>query len=254
MFDNVSFDRAIRLIKPGTGSQLICFHYAGGRAEYFIPWRDGISKDTAVYAVQLPGHGSRISEPLQTCIHQLADSLVGALNILPLRPTYFFGHSMGAALAFEVALRMQQQGRKICALFVSARLPPHKNSGNDYHRRDEQQLLNKITSLGGSAIDYQAMPELKALLMPIFRADFQAIETYQRRCQQQLDCPVFACAGECDTEVSPEEMAQWQWITKGKFELKVFDGGHFYLNDQSSALFDYINSNIDALWHHSRNQ
>ncbi|MBS9425142.1 thioesterase II family protein [Photorhabdus caribbeanensis] len=246
MFDNASFARTAQLIKPGSSSQLICFHYAGGRAEYFIPWRDGISKDIAVYAVQLPGHGTRINEPLQTCIHQLADNLVKVLNILPSRPTYFFGHSMGAALAFEVALRMQQQGRKICALFVSARLPPHKNNGNDYHRRDELQLLNKITSLGGSAIDYQAMPELKALLMPIFRADFQAIETYQRRCRQQLDCPVFACAGERDTEVSPEEMAQWQLITKGKFELRVFDGGHFYLNDKPSILFDYINSNIAA--------
>ena len=36
----------------------------------------------------------------------------------------FFGHSMGALLAFEVALRFEQADNPIAALFVSASAAP----------------------------------------------------------------------------------------------------------------------------------
>ncbi|CDH19210.1 hypothetical protein XBKQ1_1940004 [Xenorhabdus bovienii str. kraussei Quebec] len=78
-------------------------------------------------------------------------------------------------------------------------------------------------------------------LVPIFRADFAAIETYQRRCEQRLNCPVIACIGEADSEVSVSDFRQWCQISNGTFELKMFSGGHFYLNDQRESLFDFLN-------------
>ncbi|MCP9267475.1 thioesterase II family protein [Xenorhabdus sp. XENO-1] len=233
-------DRIFRLIKSGTHQQMVCFHHAGGTAEYFMPWKNGIADDTAIYAVQLPGHGSRIQEPLLHDLHQMADQIAAACSFLPARPTVFFGHSMGAALAFEVALRMQRQGKSIAGLYVSGRLPPHKNTGTDFYRQSEETLLNKIISLQGADMDYR-QPELKSLLVPIFRADFAAIETYQRRCEQRLNCPVIACIGEADSEVSVSDFRQWCQISSGTFELNVFSGGHFYLNDQRESLFDFLN-------------
>ncbi len=73
---------------------------------------------------------------------------------------------MGAALAFEVALRLQKAGRGITTLYVSGRLPPHKNTNTDFYRQSDVSILNKITQLGGSTLDYQ-QPELKDLLLPI---------------------------------------------------------------------------------------
>ncbi len=150
---------------------------------------------------------------------------------------------MGAALAFEVALRLQKAGRGITTLYVSGRLPPHKNTNTDFYRQSDVSILNKITQLGGSTLDYQ-QPELKDLLLPIFRADFTAIETYQRQCTELLNCSVMACVGEQDTEVSVRQMSEWCQVTKGAFRLQVFPGGHFYLNH---AQKDYWHSSTSLL-------
>lgn len=234
-------EQPLRLLRAGTSRQLVCFHHAGGMAEYFLPWRDGVAEESALYATQLPGHGARMSETPLTCLHQMADRLAAACHCLPRRPTFFFGHSMGAALAFEVALRLQKQGRPLCGLAVSGRLPPHRNSGSDYWRQSDGCLLNKLSQLSGDEMPTTQTSELLSLLMPVFRADFQAIETYQRRCAETLDCPVFAAVGEGDSEVTVDDMAQWQQVTGARFNLKTFSGGHFYLQHQREALLAFLN-------------
>ncbi|CRG51693.1 thioesterase II family protein [Yersinia wautersii] len=238
-------ERLFRLIKPGTRQQMVCFHHAGGSAEYFLPWKTDLPPDTALYAIQLPGHGGRINESLLHNLHQMADVIAQSYVYLPARDTFFFGHSMGAALAFEVALRLQKAGRGITTLYVSGRLPPHKNTNTDFYRQSDVSILNKVTQLGGSALDYQ-QPELKDLLLPIFRADFTAIETYQRQCTELLNCSVMACVGEQDTEVSVRQMSEWCQVTKGAFRLQVFPGGHFYLNHAQKRLLAFINQSVAA--------
>lgn len=64
-------ERLFRLIKPGTRQQMVCFHHAGGSAEYFLPWKTDLPPDTALYAIQLPGHGGRINESLLHNLHQI---------------------------------------------------------------------------------------------------------------------------------------------------------------------------------------
>ncbi len=236
-----------RMLRTGTVRQLVCFHHAGGMAEYFLPWRDGVATDSALYAAQLPGHGARMGETALTCLHQLADQLALACHYLPQRPTFFFGHSMGAALAFEVALRLQRQGRSIHGLGVSGRLPPDCNSDSDYYRQSDRQMLDKLKSLASDDMASRYVPELMTLLLPVFRADFEAIETYQRRDAQRLTCPVFAAVGDHDSEVTPEQMARWGNITDGVFQLRIFAGGHFYLDHQREGLLAFLNREFAAV-------
>lgn len=234
----------LKLIKPGTRRQLICFHFAGGSAEYFLPWRDYIDDYTAVYAVQLPGRGHRLTEKLKTCLHQCADEVVKSLSFLPHRPTFFFGHSMGAALAFETALRWEQQGRKLAHFFASGRLPPHKSRGTDYHLQSDEALINKIMGLGATSSSVFDNPALRSLMMPIIRADFQAIENYQRATLPTLSCSLSALLGEGDTEVTESEINEWALATTGKFEFCQFSGGHFYINNLCPTLFSYIENKM----------
>lgn len=72
---------------------------------------------------------------------------------------------------------------------------------------------------------------LQQLMLPILRADLEAIEGYSYKGKDCLNCPVTACMGASDTEVTYDEMCHWQTVTEGDFELNLFDGGHFYLND-----------------------
>lgn len=230
----------LRLIKPGTKCQLICFHFAGGNAEYFLPWKDQFDAQTAIYAVQLPGHGQRLAERLKTCLHQCADEIINSLFMLPQRPTFFFGHSMGATLAFETALRWEQRGKSLAHLFVSGRLPPCKNSGTDYYRQSDASLIQKITKLGGTPPSVFENQALKDLLMPIIRADFEAIETYQRCNTDLLFCSISALLGHEDTEVSEDEICEWASMTQGEFDFQSFNGGHFYINQRCNNFFYYL--------------
>ncbi|MGP5019074.1 thioesterase II family protein [Vreelandella alkaliphila] len=236
--------KQLRLVKPGTRRQLICFHFAGGNAEYFLPWKNHLDAQTAVYAVQLPGRGQRLAEGLKTCLHQCADEVVGSLAMLPQRPTFFFGHSMGATLAFETALRWEKRGQSLEHLFISGRMPPDQNSGTDYYRRSDQELIEKVSALGGTASDVFACQALRELVMPILRADFEAIETYQRRNFDTLSCPVSALLGRRDTEVRSDEICRWAEVTSGRFEFQGFQGGHFYLNEKSHHFFQYLKNKI----------
>lgn len=239
--------RSLRLIKPGARRQLVCFHYAGGNAEYFLPWRTAVDDETAVYAVQLSGRGQRLDEKLKTCLHECADEVEHLMMKLPDRPTYFFGHSMGATLAFETALRLENAGRYLSHLFVSARIPPGMTRGTDYHRQSDESLLKKVLALGGTAAQVFENPALRALILPILRADFKAVETYQRRCQRKVSCPVTALIGLSDSEVSRMEMLQWADLTAASFDCHCFEGGHFYLNQCESIFFKYLENKMESL-------
>ena len=236
--------KQLKLIKPGTRRQLICFHFAGGNAEYFMPWRDHTDDHTAVYAVQLAGRGHRLSEKLKTCLHQCADEVAQSLSFLPHRPTSFFGHSMGAALAFETAIRWEQQGRKLAHFFASGRIPPHKNRGTNYHKQSDDALVDKIMGLGGTSEVVFDNPALRKLMLPIIRADFEAIESYQRDSLPTLSCPLSALLGEGDTEVTESEILDWSLATVGEFDFQRFSGGHFYLNNLCPTLFDYLKNKM----------
>src|SRR6185369_9129448 len=89
-------------------------------------WATAVPPDIEVLGVQLPGRGSRFKEPLATELSPLLDAL--ALEITRLgedAPFAFFGHSMGALIAFEVARELRRRGAPLPShLFVSGHRAP----------------------------------------------------------------------------------------------------------------------------------
>ncbi len=76
-----------------------------------------------------------------------------------------------------------------------------------------------------------AEPELLKLFLPILRADFKLIETYQYHEESPLDCPVIAFGGAQDKLAAHDDLAAWQAQTHGSFNMQMFQGGHFYFQD-----------------------
>src|SRR4051794_26651503 len=85
------------------GARLVCFPHAGGSASYFFRLSAALSPEFDVCAIQYPGRQDRYSEPFVETIDDLADRIYAALNPGIDGPVAFYGHSMGAVLAFEVA-------------------------------------------------------------------------------------------------------------------------------------------------------
>lgn len=233
----VSTGAWLRRFQPSSDApvRLVCFPHAGGSASYFVPLARAHAPRVDVLAVQYPGRQDRRAEPAVGSIPELADSLAPELLPWTDRPFAFFGHSMGATLAFEVARRLEARGVVPARLFVSARRGPTTHRGDLLHLKGDDVLLDELKALGGT--DLRALDEeILGMVLPVLRADYRAVETYEYSPGPPLRTPITALIGDADPKVSEDEARTWGEHTTGGFELRVFPGGHFYLTDHAEAV------------------
>ncbi|WP_343245012.1 alpha/beta fold hydrolase [Streptomyces sp. SID14478] len=221
--------------------RLVCLPHAGGSASFYFPLSKALSPAVDVLAVQYPGRQDRRHEPNISSIPELADRIFEAIRHLDDRPLALFGHSMGAVLAYEIALRLEDAGLPAPArLFVSGRRAPSRDRDERLHMGSDEQLLAEMRKLGGSHATLLADPGVVEMIMPALRSDYHAVESYRCTPGRRLACPVTALTGDKDPRVSIEEAAAWEEHTTGPTELQVFPGGHFFLSDQSARVTGLI--------------
>lgn len=218
-----------RHTSPGRPARrLICFPHAGGAASFYRGWRQYADPALDVVAVQYPGRENRLREPLVPSMDPLVSAITAELLDLPPLPTVFFGHSMGAAVAYETLLRVERAGAAhVTRLCVSGRAP------DDAVRsavRTDDEVVEAVTSLGGTHAAVLDDPDLRDLFLPIIRNDYRLIDSYRRSDDAPLlRADVHAFTGSRDPRVTPQEAERWRTTTAGSFSLTVFEGDHFYL-------------------------
>lgn len=217
---------------PG-GVPLFCFPHAGGAASYFQPWSAPLAPGIEMLAVQYPGREDRASEPGVTSLTDLADQIHAALGpSLPDRFA-FFGHSMGAILAFEVARRIaRQEGRGPAHLFVSARPSPPRHHHRNVHKAGTPALIAELRSHGRTDPRILDDNDALELILPPMLADYTASETYLFKPGPPLSCDITAMTGDQDPLNTTDDTAAWSTHTTGTFNMQVYPGGHFYLDDR----------------------
>lgn len=223
-----------------TAPRLICFPHAGGSASYYFPFSREVAATRAaeVVVVQYPGRQDRYKEPCLTDLREMAARVVEAVAATDNgRPVSLFGHSMGALLAFEVALQLREQAvLPVDRLFVSGRRSPSRPKNENVHLRDEQGLLREVRELDGTGASMLDDPDVRAMILRPMRADYRALETYRYGPERRLPIPVTAVVGDSDPRTPVDDAEQWGAVTTGDFDLHVLPGGHFYLVDQWAAL------------------
>jgi surfactin synthase thioesterase subunit len=217
---------------PGSGPRLLCFPHAGGSAPFYFEFAKALSSHVEVLAMQYPARQDRRKEQHFGTIPELADQVVDVIGSVADRPFALFGHSMGGTVAFEVARRLEQgAGDPPVALFVSSRLPPSVNHDYQVYKRADNGLIEEIKLLSGTDSRLLLDDEILRMVLPTVRADYRAIETYRYEPGPLLAASLTALIGNADPRGTPSEMSEWAKYTTGSFDLHVFDGGHFYLND-----------------------
>ncbi len=231
---------------PGAPVRLVCFPHAGGAASYFFRLSKLLSPTVDVLGVQYPGRQDRFREPGIEDLGELADRVHEALTEVTDLPVAFFGHSLGATLAFEVARRM---ARPPLVLFASARrAPSRQRPPSEYvHVLDDERMADEVLRLSNGENTLLRDSELRALFLPALRSDYRAIETYRPNPPDAaVACPIVAVTGDADPMTPVETAELWREHTTGDFTLKVFPGGHFYLEKHADDLGRLIADTLSA--------
>lgn len=229
--------------QPNATLRLFCFPYAGGGAAAFVPWRRLLPPTVALHVVQLPGRESRLREPAYRRMTPLVDALAPVLAPLLDRPYAFFGHSMGALVAFESARALRRRGAPLpVSLMVSGRRAPQlPDRASPLHPLDDaafvQAMIQRYNGIPRLILDE---PELMEIFLPILRADVELFESYVADDEAPLATPIVAFGGESDPHATLDELRAWQEQSSAGFRLRSFPGDHFYLQPQREALVTEI--------------
>ncbi len=233
---------------PGAGTRLVCFPHAGGSASYFHPVSARFAPAVDVVSLQYPGRQDRRREPNVDSITGLADLIADELAALSDKPAVFFGHSMGAVLAFETAWRLELRGlRAPGAIVASGRRGPSTFRDERIHERTDDGVLDEVRELNRVDRTVIGDDEILRMALPAIRADYRAIETYACPAGRRVRCPVTVLIGDQDPKVTAEEAGNWGEHTEGGFRLEVFPGGHFFLARHQSAVNAELERELQAL-------
>ena len=231
------------------GLRLFCFSHAGGSALAYRRWQSLFSRfDIEVCAIQLPGRENRLREPPYSQIGPLVAALIDVVRPATDRPYACFAHSMGTLVAFELAHGLRAAGlpEPVGMVMSAHRAPNRPRSRRPLHALGHDALVAALRELGGTPDAVLDDPSLVELLLPTLRADFSVTETYQPAPRPQLCCPITVFGATADPRVDRDELEAWRLETQGAFDLRMFEGGHFYLKDREAEVVSALQVRLEA--------
>ncbi|MFF5309176.1 thioesterase II family protein [Streptomyces massasporeus] len=222
--------------------RLICFPHAGGAASAYQPLSRRLRPHAEVRAVQYPGRQDRRLETPVADIGELAEVVARKLqDDETAAPFAFFGHSMGALVAYETARILEERGAPSPRrLFLSARGAPGPRRSPHDVLPDDDAILTAVRRLGGTGVTLLDDPELVAMVLPALRADYAALAAYSWTPGEPLRTPVTVLCGDADPVVSVQEAAGWRAFTRAETEVRVFPGGHFYVDQRLDDVAEVV--------------
>ena len=222
--------------------KLFCFPYAGGTASIYRNWADLLPPTVQVIPVELPGRGARLREPPFVSATALIDVLGEAIRPWLDTPFSFFGHSMGAVIAFELSRWLRRKyNLEPRTLFASGRRAP-QTPDNEPATYDlpHDEFIEELSKLDGTPREVLEHAELMEIMVPLLRADFQLVQTYEYVAEAPLQCPIIAYSGLQDRYVTRDLLLPWKEQTISEFRLHMLPGDHFFLRSSQTPLLGLL--------------
>lgn len=232
--------------RPEAPLRLYAFPHSGGSAGEYLRWSDDLP-NVEILGIQAPGRGSRLSEEPITRMDTLVETLVAKVDFHG--PFAFFGHSLGAAVAYEVTVALRDKGLEgPRGLYLSAHEAPHtRRPGESLHDLDEQKFIAAVEQqFGPLPPEIHEDPEWRSLILGGLRADLEIVHTYRPARTAPLECPITALGGAEDW-VAIADLAAWRDYTTGAFGLRMFAGDHYYFREQRDDLLSFLAHDLAGL-------
>ncbi|WP_051367633.1 thioesterase II family protein [Hamadaea tsunoensis] len=231
---------------PAARLRLFCVPHAGGGAAVYRMWGKDLGPDVEVIAIRPPGRESRFTETPISDMDTMVTDLVAAVQPLLDRPHAWFGHSMGAFIAFEACRRLRETGvAEPMALLVSGKEAPHRPTHvPPVHAASAAELRRRLRLLGGTPAELLDDEAVLVRALPLLRADFALTEQYEHRLGPPMDLPITVFGGTHDPMVAAGELEHWARYTTEAFGVRLMSGGHFFLHDHPEQMLALV---YDAL-------
>ncbi|XXT63554.1 SDR family NAD(P)-dependent oxidoreductase [Sorangium sp. So ce590] len=235
--------------------RIVCFPGAGGAASLFLPLAQHVADDVEFVAIQAPARGDRLAETpvtdMSVFVSEVCDALRERLDL----PTLFFGYSFGTWTAYAVLCGALSRGvhRAPLGLAVACMSPPSDARQSTMQvgiEEDDDTVVKRMAAVGAwpeAALDDG---ELRAALLPSFRADARLGMSYRWAEEKLLDVPVLAVAATRD-EIIPDasSIEAWRQVTTGGFVMSHLDGTHSLVLDDPASLARELSTCVETqLW------
>ncbi len=248
----------LRYTRRGTGDNaVLLIHGFGGDLDNWLFNAEALSEGASVYALDLPGHGQSTKAVPEPTVAGLAKAVLGFMDTLGIDKAHLVGHSLGGAIAIEVA--RQAKGRvKSLTLINSAGLGPEINM--DYidgfisaaSRRDLKPALENLFA-DGSLVSRQMVDDLlkykrldgvgdalNALRKGIFTNGSQAMILSDPL--KSAGVPVLVIAGAEDKIIPP---AHAKGVAGAKVEI-IESAGHMPQMEQAGKVNGLIKAHVSG--------
>ena len=252
---------------PGATIRLFCFPFAGGGAATFRPWTQYLDPRIELVAIEPPGRQTRLDESPIRKVATFVQRLVPALLPFLDKPFAVYGHCLGALTLFETVRTVIREHRLApMHVFVSGARPP-----DELHRHQdfETKLLEKLLTAPGYSVfepvyrqpdevlaeailqfnvlateSLLSDPELRRLILPVIRAEFEMSSKYRYAAEAPWDVPITCLTGIRDAYVSPENARSWSRFTTQRFQLFMVDTEHFLVVDDDQFVIRVLNREL----------
>lgn len=225
--------------------KLFCIPYAGGSSVVYRKWKNLLNENIELKPIELAGRGRRIAEPLYADLTHAVEDVFNSIKEYIINNDYaFFGHSMGALIVYRLLYRIQQEKMTLPVhVFFSGKGAPHVKPLEEkkYSTMSDSQFKKEVIKLGGTPPEIFDYPELSEVFLPCLRNDLKIAETVtylEKPKAQSTHITVFFGKSESFTE---EQRIGWKLYTSKNFGLHYFEGGHFFLNNETKSLLKVIN-------------
>jgi surfactin synthase thioesterase subunit/glycosyltransferase involved in cell wall biosynthesis len=205
--------------------RLFCFPHAGGGGSAFKAWAERLPRSVVVVPMRPPRRATPYT--MAELVAALGDSIGPYLD----EPFAFFGHSMGAVVAFELARLLRRRDRPLPRMLVAsgARAPRFRRGHVPGPEPGEADFVDALRRLQGTPREVLDNPTLLQLILPALREDAAIYRNYIYAEEPPLHCPIRAYGGSDDPNVHRQHLEGWAAETTAAFAVRVFPGGHFYL-------------------------
>lgn len=250
--------------------RLFCFPFAGGGSAVFRDWASWLDPSIEVVAVEPPGRLSRITEKpvheMGVFVDQVLEAMAPRLDL----PFALFGHCLGALTMYESARALlartpfrprhlfcsgarapdrvdtigpfeKKLGRRLMAMRgYKPQLPPY--------RQPDPVFAEMVRQFDMAATDqFLDDPELRRLMLPAVRAEFEMTSKYRFVPMRPWDVPITCFVSRGDPYVSREDVLGWGRFTNHSLQVHIREGSHYSVVEDAKFLTRMINQEMMSL-------